>query len=582
MRWPGELPKLFSLRIREDDCSYIWNIPAEKRCLWMQETESCKVYAFVPYPTLLFCTFGTENTIVFGLGLTLLFLWLLYLFFILGSIVDNFFCPSLSTIAAVLRLSENIAGVTILAFGNGAPDIFTSLVANEEERLMIFMELIGAGVFVTAIIAGTVIVFAPCQLNPKYFMRDASFYVIAVAWICLIVWDNVVHLWEALGCIGIYIVFILVVILMQHIENNQDFTEKRIPALRDSEAQSVFEQDRQEEPTAQMPRRSRAYGLHAKLDVAIEREQALNGEVPSQALKRSLSIRPEGLIREFLYDTSPVNGQEWRSASTLARILLLLRGPHMFLLQLFVPVVNETSQKRGWSKMLNCIQIAVTPIAVLWIFKLNNIKFGNISLLTICFACTCTIAVIMFALTSVDRIPRLHNAMAFLGVLTAMIVVYAVAEEVMAVLQCIGFASGISQAMLGITLLAWGNSIGDLISNVTIARKGFPRMGFSACFGGPMFNTLMGLGLNYGISAAHSQELFVRVRTSNMAPGCLLFLFCSLLCSIVYLNATGFNARKSYGYLLFTLYGIYLFINGLSEIKFIHPLGTDHRPDGVL
>lgn len=44
--------------------------------------------------------------------------------------------------------------------------------------------------------------------------------------------------------------------------------------------------------------------------------------------------------------------------------------------------------------------------------------------------------------------------------MSAMLVVYSVANEVMAILQCIGFASGISDAMLGITLLAWGNSIG--------------------------------------------------------------------------------------------------------------------------
>lgn len=41
-----------------------------------------------------------------------------------------------------------------------------------------------------------------------------------------------------------------------------------------------------------------------------------------------------------------------------------------------------------------------------------------------------------------------------------MMVVYLVAREVMAVLQCVGYAFSMSDAMLGITLLAWGNSIG--------------------------------------------------------------------------------------------------------------------------
>ena len=64
------------------------------------------------------------------------------------------------------------------------------------------------------------------------------------------------------------------------------------------------------------------------------------------------------------------------------------------------------------------------------------------------------------------------QALAFVGFLTAMLVVYAVAQEVMAVLECVGFASGISDAMLGITLLAWGNSVGGKYFSVTRTYAG--------------------------------------------------------------------------------------------------------------
>lgn len=109
------------------------------------------------------------------------------------------FCPSLSVIASVLRLSESIAGVTILAFGNGSPDIFTSLVASEDERLIMFTELLGAGVFVTAVIAGSVAACRPFRVPARYFLRDACFYAATVAWIGFVVHDAEVHLWEALS-----------------------------------------------------------------------------------------------------------------------------------------------------------------------------------------------------------------------------------------------------------------------------------------------------------------------------------------------------------------------------------------------
>lgn len=72
---------------------------------------------------------------------------------------------------------------------------------------------------------------------------------------------------------------------------------------------------------------------------------------------------------------------------------------------------------------------------------------------------------------------NLLKGFAFLGFGAAMFVVYFVAGEVMLVLQCIGYVSGISDAMLGITFLAWGNSIGGEFKLfkifITLGRRTF-------------------------------------------------------------------------------------------------------------
>lgn len=54
--------------------------------------------------------------------------------------------------------------------------------------------------------------------------------------------------------------------------------------------------------------------------------------------------------------------------------------------------------------------------------------------------------------------------------------------------QAVGIVLGLSDAFLGMTVLAWGNSVGDFISNLSVARQGFPRMAISACFGGPLLS----------------------------------------------------------------------------------------------
>jgi len=39
----------------------------------------------------------------------------------------------------------------------------------------------------------------------------------------------------------------------------------------------------------------------------------------------------------------------------------------------------------------------------------------------------------------------------------------------------------------------------DLSGNVTMARKGLANMGITACFSGPVFNILFGLGCGFGV-----------------------------------------------------------------------------------
>ena len=53
--------------------------------------------------------------------------WAIMLLVALGSTADNFLMPQLHYISELLRLPPDVAGVTFLAFGNGAPDVFSGI-----------------------------------------------------------------------------------------------------------------------------------------------------------------------------------------------------------------------------------------------------------------------------------------------------------------------------------------------------------------------------------------------------------------------------------------------------------------------
>ncbi|WVQ86023.1 hypothetical protein IAT38_008191 [Cryptococcus sp. DSM 104549] len=81
----------------------------------------------------------------------------------------------------------------------------------------------------------------------------------------------------------------------------------------------------------------------------------------------------------------------------------------------------------------------------------------------------------------------------FCGFMCSMVWIAAIADEVVGVLDTVGEILGLSDAIIGLTIFAVGNSLADLVANVTVAQFA-PAMAYAACFGGPMLNLLLGVG----------------------------------------------------------------------------------------
>ena len=59
-------------------------------------------------------------------------------------------------------------------------------------------------------------------------------------------------------------------------------------------------------------------------------------------------------------------------------------------------------------------------------------------------------------------------------------------------LKLFGFITKLPQALLSLTFLAWGNSLGDMSADTAMTRKGFGEMAITATMAGPIFNILIG------------------------------------------------------------------------------------------
>jgi Ca2+/Na+ antiporter len=60
---------------------------------------------------------------------------------------------------------------------------------------------------------------------------------------------------------------------------------------------------------------------------------------------------------------------------------------------------------------------------------------------------------------------------------------------------------------LALTIIAWGNCLGDLAADVAMTKKGFGEMAITGCIAGPIFNVLIGIGLSNLIGIMNEKDI---------------------------------------------------------------------------
>lgn len=168
------------------------------------------------------------------------------------------------------------------------------------------------------------------------------------------------------------------------------------------------------------------------------------------------------------------------------------------------------------------------------------------------------------------------------------------ADKLVDVLDFLGVVLRVPNSIMGLTVLAWGNSMADLSANVTMARKGLANMAITvstkvfsfndsgvnnalkplgcvpkACFAGPVFNILVGLGAGFSVLRSVTKE---EVKYVHLTPSITTgFVFCFVNC--VLLLVTGLVFKKGtitagYGYFAAGLYALYIATSFVLQFLF--------------
>jgi K+-dependent Na+/Ca+ exchanger-like protein len=127
----------------------------------------------------------------------------------------------------------------------------------------------------------------------------------------------------------------------------------------------------------------------------------------------------------------------------------------------------------------------------------------------------------------------------------------------------VGEVLSIPEAVMGLTFLAAGTSVPDLLTSVLVARQGLGDMAVSSSIGSNIFDVAVGLPLPW-ILAILIRGVPVTVSSEGLRFSVVL-LFLMLATVIISIWMAGWKMSKSLGAAMFVLYGVFLTISLLIE-----------------
>ncbi|XP_043697416.1 cation/calcium exchanger 1-like [Telopea speciosissima] len=524
---------MFLYESNGDGCSNLHRYHDYKaKCAYLRSDKGCRPEGYIDYLQLFYCTCGRYPVF----GYTVLVLWLVVLFYLLGNTAANYFCSSLERLSTVLKLSPTIAGVTLLSLGNGAPDVFASIVSfmGNGSGEVGLNSVLGGAFFISTIVVGIIsISVGPHQISidKSSFIRDVVFFLLVLSSLLLILLAGKIDVWGTIAFVSLYLVYVLVVSTTYLYKKKEREMNQfpRSPILPTSRSLFVHETERYSDELG-LPLLS--YIDDGKLN-PNEKSGLGDGDQKQRTRWSNLGSQTCYYFRRFLF---------------------ILELPLYLPRRMTIPVVSE----ERWSKPLAVISVTLAPLllAALW-----NSQMGSKTGIVICVMsglAGITLGVLAFVTTEDSNPPR-NYLLPWLaaGFLMSITWTYVIAEELVALLVSLGHVYGINPSSLGLTVLAWGNSLGDLIANVAMAVNGGPdgvQVAISGCYAGPIFNTLMGLGLSLAFSAWYSFPSSFVIPGDSSLYETIGFLIGGLLWALVILPKKNMRIDRTLGAGLLTIY----------------------------
>ncbi|XP_032378384.1 sodium/potassium/calcium exchanger 1 isoform X2 [Etheostoma spectabile] len=555
-------------------------------------------------------------------------LGMIYMFVALAIVCDEFFVPGLEVITTKLQISDDVAGATFMAAGGSAPELFTSLIGVFISHSNVGIgTIVGSAVFNILFVIGMCAVFSREMLHLTWWplFRDVTFYILDLIMLIVFFLDNMILWWESMMLVLAYVSYVSFMKFNSQIEHvvksqiNKHMSIVKVWTAEEPEKDS-------EPPPAPPPAAPSAAAAPPPPPAPKAKDKSKREPEPPQSLpqpikpsseppedRTRLKVRPilqRGGSSASLHNTSlrstifqlmihtldplgedgdcePAEPASVAGAPAAAGAEPSTSRPQK---------TEETSEKTAGQPDESKAAAGGSegsegsdedessgeesgdsgesegdddesqeeeekeeeeenePLSLEWP-ETRRKQATYLLLLPIVFPLWLTLPDVRNPASRRYFVISFIGSILWIGVFSYLMVWWA---------HQVGETIGISEEIMGLTILAAGTSIPDLITSVIVARKGLGDMAVSSSVGSNIFDITIGLPVPWLIyTSLHNGE---PVTVSSNGLFCaIVLLFLMLLFVIISIAVCRWKMSRMLGFTMFVLYFVFLVLSVLLE-----------------
>ncbi|XP_034019912.1 sodium/potassium/calcium exchanger 2-like isoform X2 [Thalassophryne amazonica] len=519
---------------------------------------------------------------------------MIYMFIALAIVCDEFFVPALTVITEKLAISDDVAGATFMAAGGSAPELFTSIIGVFISHSNVGIgTIVGSAVFNILFVIGMCAIFSKEILNLTWWplFRDVSFYILDLIMLIVFFLDNVISVWESIALLSAYAAYVIFMKFNAKVEGfvkdcmskNQVVEVEVQPKV----SPGAPEDDGKLSARPRLQRGGSSASLHNSLmrnsifQLMIHTLDPLSEEFADSApmrrhsaadhylsetelgtygkLKYYHSMTEEGKFREKasilhkiakkkcqVEDSEKANGVASQTDKNL---------PNSSNVEVEVtPPMNGTTGQEG--ETAEDEEEEDQPLSLSWP-ESSRKRFTYLFIMPVVLPLWLTLPDVRKSSSKKFFPVTFLGSICWIAVFSYLMVWWA---------HQVGETIGITEEIMGLTILAAGTSIPDLITSVIVARKGLGDMAVSSSVGSNIFDITVGLPFPWLLWSLFRGLSPIQV-SSNGLFCAIVLLFLMLLFVIISIAACKWRMSKLLGFIMFLLYFVFLVVSVMLEDK---------------